>query len=729
MSRPVQPRTHQDNRSTLCGICYKKAGLRNISDVQLGQLRALVDSSYSLTDMKYQTVLCKVCALALTAHTKNPEKPERTLLKPQYVNLRPPPLHETRAAESQICPCTVCEIAKCNLVPGGFSGTPLLPEKYWAMLFPNVPYPVKKTQTKPGPGVESRCAQCHAVVGKGRSHKCTKTKMQDNLHKIVKNKSLKSKEKIGGKVLKSLFEDKDKTARGGTVLLATGGKKLPVTLSLKLNKARFTHENLRRLQVVKGDSDRGIKKIALAIRHVFGQSSVEPGFADSLTERNKSLEPFFEIKIFEMKKKPAKKKKDDCGCECKCDKDHSSDDNDLDDDGYLTYHVPGVIAPDLDAFVREVVDARNYDPGEVQVICGLDNGQQMNKIGFVVIQKDKENVEAGRTKRCQELFKNSFKDSGVKMLLLAGVVPNCPENYHNQKAMLDSLGMEGLEWGTTVDLKMAMCLVGKASGQPTYGCPYCDMAKPYQDQDYNLLTLGKLAELHESYVAAGSNRKDQAKFQNCVNSNLLAGDPDTLVMNILFPPELHLIIGIVDKHLDGLEKVLGKCWVDKFLKTVHIVRKSYQGAHALEGNQSSMFLKKLPQLEQEIMQESDQLKIEGLPLLESLRCFSKVQDACFGQELKEGYENCIEQFSKVYRSLDNMTITPKIHIVEHHLLDFFNKIGEKGRGLGWYSEQGFEAMHHDMKQEWERVKICDPDHPDFGKRLLEFVLAYNARHI
>ena len=71
-----------------------------------------------------------------------------------------------------------------------------------------------------------------------------------------------------------------------------------------------------------------------------------------------------------------------------------------------------------------------------------------------------------------------------------------------------------------------------------------------------------------------------------------------------------------------------------------------------------------------------------------------------------------------------MTITPKIHIVEHHLLDFFNKIGEKGRGLGWYSEQGFEAMHHDMKQEWERVKICDPDHPDFGKRLLEFVLAY-----
>ena len=72
-----------------------------------------------------------------------------------------------------------------------------------------------------------------------------------------------------------------------------------------------------------------------------------------------------------------------------------------------------------------------------------------------------------------------------------------------------------------------------------------------------------------------------------------------------------------------------------------------------------------------------------------------------------------------------MSITPKIHIVKHHIVE----IGEKNHGLGWYSAQGFEAMHHDMKQEWERVKICDPDYPDFGKRLLDFVVAYNARHI
>ena len=86
------------------------------------------------------------------------------------------------------------------------------------------------------------------------------------------------------------------------------------------------------------------------------------------------------------------------------------------------------------------------------------------------------------------------------------------------------------------------------------------------------------------------------------------------------------------------------------------------------------------------MQETDQLNIEGLPLLESLRRFRKVQEACFGQELEDGYEQKIKEFSQVYRSLENMSITPKRHIVEHHIIDFFKVIGEKKHGLGFYSE-------------------------------------------
>jgi hypothetical protein len=48
------------------------------------------------------------------------------------------------------------------------------------------------------------------------------------------------------------------------------------------------------------------------------------------------------------------------------------------------------------------------------------------------------------------------------------------------------------------------------------------MAKPYLDDSYKLTTLGDLHQLHQGYVDAGSNRKTQARYQNCVNMNLLA---------------------------------------------------------------------------------------------------------------------------------------------------------------------------------------------------------------
>ena len=118
---------------------------------------------------------------------------------------------------------------------------------------------------------ETRCTVCSSVVGKGRTHKCSKQQMQDNLHRLVAQKSLKSKEKIASNVIKHIFDDKGVSRRGGTVLLSTGGEKLPVSLSLKMNRVRFSHENLKRLQVVQGSSDRVIRKTAQALRHILGK--------------------------------------------------------------------------------------------------------------------------------------------------------------------------------------------------------------------------------------------------------------------------------------------------------------------------------------------------------------------------------------------------------------------------------------------------------------------------
>ena len=41
------------------------------------------------------------------------------------------------------------------------------------------------------------------------------------------------------------------------------------------------------------------------------------------------------------------------------------------------------------------------------------------------------------------------------------------------------------------------CLVGKASGQPKFGCPFCNTGIPYDSEDYDLYTLGDLEDWHE----------------------------------------------------------------------------------------------------------------------------------------------------------------------------------------------------------------------------------------
>ena len=50
----VKPGTHNENRTVLCGVCYRKQhDLRQISADQLVQLQALVDNQYSLSDFRF----------------------------------------------------------------------------------------------------------------------------------------------------------------------------------------------------------------------------------------------------------------------------------------------------------------------------------------------------------------------------------------------------------------------------------------------------------------------------------------------------------------------------------------------------------------------------------------------------------------------------------------------------------------------------------------------------
>ena len=104
----------------------------------------------------------------------------------------------------------------------------------------------------------------------------------------------------------------------------------------------------------------------------------------------------------------------------------------------------------------------------------------------------------------------------------------------------------------------------------------------------------------------------------------------------------------------------------------------------------------------------------------ALKQFSSVKDACFGQYLDiQNYENYIKQFMTTYRSLP-ISIPLKLHVLESHAVEFLKDMGEQF-GLGFFSEQSFEAMHKKQKANWGTTPLRE-DHPEYGPKLKALVV-------
>ena len=79
-----------------------------------------------------------------------------------------------------------------------------------------------------------------------------------------------------------------------------------------------------------------------------------------------------------------------------------------------------------------------------------------------------------------------------------------------------------------------------------------------------------------------------------------------------------------------------------------------------------------------------------------------------------------------YRSL-KISIPLKVHLLESHAVEFLEMMGEE-HGLGFYSEQAMESMHHELLQEWGGEKV-DEEHPEYGLKLECTMVRVNGKHI
>ena len=72
------------------------------------------------------------------------------------------------------------------------------------------------------------------------------------------------------------------------------------------------------------------------------------------------------------------------------------------------------------------------------------------------------------------------------------------------------------------------------------------------------------------------------------------------------------------------------------------------------------FLKKVDLLERELRMEPVDVLMKGLQFVQAFRAFLKVVNSCFGMSLRDGFEEDIIEFKRIYLALD-ISVTPKVN--------------------------------------------------------------------
>ena len=134
---------------------------------------------------------------------------------------------------------------------------------------------------------------------------------------------------------------------------------------------------------------------------------------------------------------------------------------------------------------------------------------------------------------------NKFMNSGVQKVLIIAIVEDIPEKYENLSLVLEKLSLEDVNYYIAFDLKCAK------RKKPCLWCSgECTLDKG------TLRTIDNIDSCYEAYIKNGSIRSSMKEFDNIVNKRLiyLNTDKNTVLENLVAPPELHLLIGAVDKQ-------------------------------------------------------------------------------------------------------------------------------------------------------------------------------------
>lgn len=676
-SHPQQALNHNENRSKVCVVCFEKSKYK-ITDVIVSRIRSYFIENYDVDDESVPCGICSKCRRDLM-DVSNSVKSVDILPEPYNFDSIFAYTRATRSDPSPICLCAICEIARLKSVPSRKKGRPS------SELAP-ICLPV------------TICSYCKSVIGRGLHHKCNKTSLRENVVAICSSSDRKSQEFVCTSIIRNHTENYSTSS----LSLYSGGPN-PLEISIReatghTNQVKI--EDLSNLQSVLSASNNEMKrKIIPFIRTVFGKHSVRSFVSVQLSQRDHCLEKFFGKVNHEFE---------------------SSDDQCI--------NSPLIYCSDINGLVEFLCQKRGLNADTASFKIGIDGGGGFLKVCLNIYENNSSEMDAHRC----GLLKKGTSNTSVKKLIILAIAPKVKETYGNLRFILNMLNIKEVDFVffTAVDLKMGNILAGIQSHSSTHPCMYCECPKhefqnPLKSKSYIMRTIADIKRFSAEYEAKAKiyNPKAPAKdYKNCVAPPIVSGSDQTMIIQAMPPPELHLLLRITNKLFNELEKdfpVIAQSW----MKQIGLCRPEMHGGE-FAGNDCRQMIKNvfvLSNLAANQINSSEKLKA----IIQSFQLFDVVVQKCFGKNLNEGFVDSINEFHTTYL-LTNCSVTTAIHILCTHVIQFCQLVK---CGLGSFSEQASEAVHSDFQKLWQSSGKINFNNENFSALLLSSVIRYNSRHL
>lgn len=400
------------------------------------------------------------------------------------------------------------------------------------------------------PDLDIICSVCFQSVGPGIRHPCSNAHTIGNLKKLLMTQGLKTAEQVISRSLKEIASEQNSK----TVKLSTGGPKLVVSLGKPQDQKQITSGTLFN---IKRDLDLPESSISTILKHVrkdVGRSGVESKSSEKILSRSHSLNNYYTVEKVDFQETVKIGNKKICQIVSK----------------------DFVFVKDPTELVNHICHERSIHVQDALVRVGIDGGQGSLKVIMNIF--DPAVVE-----------EQTHKDSGVSKVIVLALVKNVQETHHNLKLIFEKAKINDLKCVIASDLKVLNIIIGISAHGGKHTCLYCNGTI---NAPGNLRTVGELKSSLERYQDSGSNPRNMKEFDNVIYPCLLDEDDEKSILEIIPPPELHILMKIVTTLVSILrEEETLKSWIKS--KGVHW--HGYNGG-GLDGQNSSKVLKMIEPL-------------------------------------------------------------------------------------------------------------------------------------